>query len=504
MKGKLSDHPLAELIREISTKRLSGTLRLENAQARAAIYFERGTVVFAASNIRSLRLGQYLSKNNLVSKKELGSFGANGSDIALAKALSAKGALTQTQADGLLANLVADVLRVALLWTDGNWEFDQRAHLGEDVRINIDVRTLMREAAYRLPLKFVSMRFRNPAETLSRAPHTDEDQTLLPAESFLLSRLDSPTPLEQLVAVSGLRELDALRTIYGLALGGAVNGHFWQPAFREVARGVDEPEDAEPSAAEPAAAVPWTLEKDDTDLLQFLERVEAAEDHYDVLDLTSNVGADQIKEVYYTLARRYHPDRFHLKSGTPLHVRLSAAFANVTQAYETLSDQTARASYDATLERKRKFSGSPSRPSKPARQKDSAAAAGVSDLDTNVGDAEQEFQDGLAALQEDRADVALPHFAAAARMNPSDARYRAYYGRALAASERTRRLAENEILAAVRIDPSNALFHTMLAELYFDLKFLKRAQTELERALQLDPNSATANQLRRKMQRSRR
>ena len=502
MKGKLSDHPLAELIREISTKRLSGTLRLENAQARAAIYFERGTVVFAASNIRSLRLGQYLSKNNLVSKKELSSFGTNGSDIALAKALSARGALTATQVDGLLANLVADVLRVALLWIEGNWEFDQRAHLGEDVRINIDVRTLMREAAYRLPLKFVSMRFRNPAETLSRAPHTDEDQTLLPAESFLLSRLDSPTPLEQLVTVSGLRELDALRTIYGLALGGAVNGHFWQPAFRDVARGADEPEEAEPSAADQAAPVPWTLEKDDTDLLQFLERIEAAEDYYDVLDLTSNVEADQIKEVYYMMARRYHPDRFHLRSGTSLHSRLSAAFAKVTQAYETLSDQTARATYDATLERQRKFTGAPSKPAKPAKQKDSAAAD-VSDLDTDVGDAEQEFQDGLAALREDRTNVALPHLAAAARMNPSDARYRAYYGRALAASERTRRLAENEILAAVKIDPSNALFHTMLAELYFDLKFLKRAQAELERALQLDPNSASANQLRRKMQRTR-
>src|SRR5687767_15525560 len=83
MKGQLADHPLAELIREISTKRLSGTLRLENAQARAVIYFERTTVVFAASNIRNLRLREYLSKNNLISKKELTSMGANGSDIAL-------------------------------------------------------------------------------------------------------------------------------------------------------------------------------------------------------------------------------------------------------------------------------------------------------------------------------------------------------------------------------------------------------------------------------------
>ena len=502
MKGKLSDHPLAELIREISIKRLSGTLRLDKAQARTAIYFERGKTVFAASNIRNLRLREYLSKNNLISKKELSSFSTNGSDIALAKVLWANGALTQTQTDGLLANLVADVLRVALLWTDGNWEFDQRSHLGEDVRINIDVRTLVREAAHRLPLKFVGSRFRNAGETLSRAPHTAENQTFLPAESFLLSRLDAPTPLDQLMAVSGLRELDAFRTVYGLALSGVINGHFWQPAFREVAKVADEIEEPEQNPAEQAATVRWTLEKDDTALHQFLDRIESAEDHYEILDLTPNAEASQVKEVYYMLARSYHPDRFHFKSGTPLHSRLSSAFAKVTQAYEALSDPTSRASYDATIERKRQFSGAPLKPPSPKGKGDPLWA----DLPRREGestDAEEEFREGVNALQQDRLDVALPQLASAARSNPSDARYRAYYGRALAASEQTRRLAENEILAAVKIEPANALFRTMLAELYFDLKFLRRAQAELDRALQLDPNNAGANQLRRKMARSR-
>ena len=502
MQGKLSDHPLAELIREISTKRLSGTLRLDNAQARTAIYFERGTVVFAASNIRNLRLREYLSKNNLVSKKELTSLGANGSDIALAKALSAKGALTQTQAEGLLANVVADVLRVALLWTDGNWEFDHRAHLGEEVRLNIDVRKLMREAAYRLPLKFVGMRFKNRSETLSRAPHTAGDQTFLPAEGFLLSRLDAPTPLEQLVAVSGLRELDALRTIYGLALGDVIKGHSWQPAFRDGVKGAEDTEPPEPVATEHVAPMPWTIEKDDHDLHQFLERIESAEDHYEVLDLTPNAGAEQIKEVYYMLARSYHPDRFHLKAGTSLNSRLSAAFARVTQAYETLSDPTTRSTYDASLERQRQFSGVRSKPKAGTAEEDPS----VSDdalYDNDSIDPEQEFREGMGALQQGRFQVALPHLAAAARMNPSDARYRAYYGRALAGSDPTRRLAENEIIAAVKLDPSNALYRTMLAELYFELKFIRRAQAELDRALQLDPNNAGANQLRRKMERTR-
>ena len=45
--------------------------------------------------------------------------------------------------------------------------------------------------------------------------------------------------------------------------------------------------------------------------------------------------SERNKETYYAMARRYHPDRFHIKSGTKVHAEISSAFARVTQAYET-------------------------------------------------------------------------------------------------------------------------------------------------------------------------
>ena len=106
-------------------------------------------------------------------------------------------------------------------------------------------------------------------------------------------------------------------------------------------------------------------------------------------------------------------------------------------------------------------------------------------------------------MKEDRMDAAISYLAAAARLAPQEARYRAQYGRALGATEQTRRLAENEIQAAVKLDPSSANFRTMLAELYFDLKFHRRAQTEVERALALDPSNEPARSLLRKLEKSR-
>ena len=37
------------------------------------------------------------------------------------------------------ANQVGDVLRLALLWTDGAWEFDSRVRLADDIRVQIDM-----------------------------------------------------------------------------------------------------------------------------------------------------------------------------------------------------------------------------------------------------------------------------------------------------------------------------------------------------------------------------
>jgi len=116
--------------------------------------------------------------------------------------------------------------------------------------------------------------------------------------------------------------------------------------------------------------------------------------------------------------------------------------------------------------------------------------------------AEWSFQEGFGALKQGRFNAALPHLAAASLLAPHEPRYRAYYGRALSANENTRRQAEGELQAAVTLDPANAVYRTMLAELYFDLNFHRRAKAELDRALALDPNNPSAHSLLRKLESS--
>ncbi len=493
MKGKLTDQPLVELIREISSKGFSGTLRLQHERAQSAIYFEEGQLVFAASNLRTLRLRAYLEKGTLVTKQRLANFAENIPDLRLASVLHSTGVLDGEQVNALMASLVVDVLRVVLLWNDGTWEFDQRARFNETFRASLDVPSLLREASHRMPSKFVTSRFRNPNEIFARNAMASNIKEFLPVETSVLSHLAAPTKLKELIAASGLPDSEAHRILYGLTLSGHLMREYWQNAFRTEA--VTRPAHLDSGAL--SAAQPEKPDEE-TDLKQFLERVNNAADHYELFELPSKADASDVKDAYYGLARRYHPDRFHLKSGTSLHIDLGSAFARVTQAYETLMDARTRAIYDSALERAKQFKLSEEKAPSAPEESDFDAA-----YEADAEHPEHNFREGFAAFQQGRINAAINHLGVAARQAPNEARYRAYYGRALAAGERTRRLAEAELQAAVRLEPSNATYHTLLAELYLELQFHNRAQTEVERALSLDPNNAAANSLQRKLQKSR-
>jgi curved DNA-binding protein CbpA len=329
-----------------------------------------------------------------------------------------------------------------------------------------------------------------------------------PAEGFLLSRLDKPLKLEELVLLSGLPEPDVHRVIYGLALSNLVIREYWPNAFRtDIPKpGKEQPATPAPPAttqAEPTSN--WLAASvEDEDLELFLTRLKTATNHYEVLELPLSAKLGEIKEAYYGMARRFHPDRFHLKSGTQLHGQLSSAFARVTQAYETLTNPNVRAGYDNALTRARKFAEAEAKANKAQRAAEAAEGLDIDEdeSETGLGRAEYSFREGSGALEQGRINAAIKYLANAARLEPQNARYRAFYGRALAAEENTRRLAENEIQAAVKLEPANASYRTMLGELYFDLKFHRRAQAELDRALSLDPHNAAAKLLLRKIEKS--
>ena len=70
-------------------------------------------------------------------------------------------------------------------------------------------------------------------------------------------------------------------------------------------------------------------------------------DHYRTLGLQPNASKSDVKNAYFRLAHRYHPDH-HPKADTAGRVAAAAAFRRVKDAYDVLYDDDRRALYDRT------------------------------------------------------------------------------------------------------------------------------------------------------------
>ena len=496
MNGQLSEQPLAELIREISTRSLSGRLRLEHERVHAVAYFEDGKFLYAAANMRTMRIREYLTKAEVVSDQDLAQIDERVSDTDLIKVLCTKKLLSPVVAEQIQARQVADVLRLALLWTDGGWEFESRSRLNEQFDLKIDLDALLLEASRRLPPKFAVSRFTNAAEIITPINEPLVNGNLLPAEVFLLSRVDRPTTVRDLVAVTGLGQEETLGHLYALTLLGLLKREYWPTGFRGEQPGPKKV--VAPPAPPPPVERPTTQDAEPQDVENFVVRVKNAQTHYEALGVGREVSAAELKTVYYQLARRYHPDRFR-KRDAGLIARIESAFARITQAYDTLHDEKLRASYDAKLAARKRVEqivdASP-KVSAPAAEP-VPVAADTEPVVTAAERAATQFKEGLMALEQGQKRVALGMFASAARAVPNEPRYRASYGQLLAGNESTRRAAEAELSAAIKLDPKNTEYRMMLAELYRDLGLKLRAKGEAERAVAADPNNRKARELLR-------
>ncbi len=473
-KGELAQKPVAELIREIGEASASGALRLSRDRAKAVVYFENGDVAFAASNIRTHRLLEFLKRTGILDESAAGSFAPKATDDEVLNILVQSRRIRADRVGTIRAGHVAEVLRGVLLWIDGDWQFDPRVRIAGDTRVAIDVGRLLLESTRHLPATYLSSRFADTSEQLELAQANGQQPSLLPAEAFVLSRINGPTTVNELLSVSGMNEEETLQSLYALAICGVVKRAAWATPQFEGSAGAKVAVKSEDGADEQLD----TLE-------DFFARAELAATYYDLLGVGHQASADEVKNAYHSLARRFHPDRFH-QADAKLRNQIESAFARVAQAYDVLGDQSSRTTYDAQF----------AVPTSPSTSKAaSSEGAPASPQATTESRAESSFQKGVAATNQRQMQQAIRFFAEAASIEPRCARYRAEYGRALISDPKTRRLAEFELKAAIALDPDNTSYRVALAELYKALGLRRRAEGELQRALTVDPKNAAARTL---------
>jgi tetratricopeptide (TPR) repeat protein len=500
--GNLIDHPLAELFAEIGQSSLNGSLRLSRGEQKTIIYFDGGDAVFAVSNARQHRLFHLLLRGEKISVAELQTIPNFVNDVELKVNLIKKGLFTEQELKEFFVRQVSQVLLDALSWSDGNWIFSPAVRVKGDIRVAVDVPDMLFSYARAVPVDKVRRRFKSFQELFTPRAELPAQINLLPQEAFVFSRFDGGLlSVEEVQKLAGLSELETLKILYVLWLGGFLARRKWQSAISDEKLAailsakfqlkskahMPNPVQAKKVEEKPAAVEQEKSSKEEAkpelSLEEFLERVETASSYYELLDVPADAEVSEIKSVYFHLAKRFHPDLFYRRVEDDLHRRIQNAFSELAHAYETLRNKESREIYDFKL--RKEIANLPKRP------KDAPEDA-QSRLAMIEQQAAESFDHGFDLIMEDEYEEAIPYLARAVHLVGGNARYRAYYGKALSANKETYHQAEAEFQAALRLEPDNVDYRLMLAELFIKIGLMKRAEGELKRILAKSPNHREA------------
>lgn len=519
MQGQLSDKPLSTLIRALAHKNASGLLRLSRGKTIKAIFFESGAPTFAISNVAQEQLDYKLVRDGRVTQAQIDEAKQHADKAnKLGATLVERGALSAEQLRQTVQEQVKEIILSLFTWEQGEYIFDERMRAVHEIPLTARVTDLLLEGARQAADNQQFHKQVAPTEGVVVRASLDKDLLdsgkLMPIESYVLSRIESPTVIGEVGALSGLPDEEAQRAICALVASG----------FLRLMGDEKEDEVAEPATSD-------SVEKLREDIARKLNFYSSA-DFYEILEIGRQATTGEIKAAYYQLAKKYHPDRYRQAEHAELRGRLENLFAKITEAYETLSNSGSRSSYDLKL---RKSNPSPSKSSAPvslpqttplpkpviptAKTPSANLAAGgdtgslpnspsapltppspasvvISETKTQgtttPQSAEFYYQQGRARLDRKDYHAAVHMLREAVKIDSSKAIYHFHLGVALIRNPRTRRDADTHLAQAAELDKYNAQLRVKLGMLYKETGLKKRAEHYFKEALSLDPDNRAA------------
>jgi hypothetical protein len=159
----------------------------------------------------------------------------------------------------------------------------------------------------------------------------------------------------------------------------------------------------------PVAAEVRALIKDRTALLG------QGADYFSLLGVTAETSPDQIRKVYFGLARQLHPDRLTALGIEDTDREAQRLFAQINTAFAVLSSPMRRTEYARML-----LAG--------GEEAVRAQQDQAEEITRRILTAEEKFRIGEMALRRDQLDVALEHFKQAVELNPDEADHHALLG----------------------------------------------------------------------------
>lgn len=537
MKGQLSEGVLPGLLRDLYVGRQTGVLRCTRGEERRNIRFRRGHIVNADTNVQGKQLGEVLVEQTWITAAQFtaATDTVKTSGRRLGEVLIERGALTSERLEDALALHVRDIVARVFAWTEGAYEFEAEPEAAApELTLKLSTGELILEAVRQVSDPDV---IRYALGDLDRLLGLSSDPllrfqkvALSPTDGFVLSRVDGTLSAREVMQMIPLPAEETQKSLFGLLCTGIIE---YPPDAPKKARSTaaepalpvgsaapktapgtvpaappspagrpplvaSAPPPTQPAPASPpapAVAVPAKSPAVDGRRKEIAEAFAGLKTrtHFEVLGIERGATEQQVKEAYFRLARRFHPDSHHDPTLADLVDQLEAVFIRLGEAYEILKTRNLRADYEERLARQRPRSESGTSapgPGAPAASGPSPGTAEASDPEEEKRAAEEAVRQATSLFEKEK------YYDAIQLLEPVldkiqgkvQIRGRLILAKAVMKNPKWVKRGEETLQGIVHDDPQNVEAHFLLGGIYRDMGLRARATAMFRKVLELKPD----------------
>jgi curved DNA-binding protein CbpA len=462
--GNIRDFSLSKILVYLSRNRKTGTLIVKIPAFTKKVFLDKGDAIFASSTYEDDRLGEMLIKAGKITIEQY------EESVKLLKIKNKRqgailvelGYLTPKDLFWGVKYQVKEIIYSLFPLEDAEYEFvEGEIPANEVITLKMSMGNLVYEGVKKIS-NLIRMKNELPDTESAFQLSTDpaslfQDIEFSPQDQKMLSMIDGKRTIKELIDSSSVGTFEALKTLYALWSTGTIE---------EKEKVIEKPEEAvtvedilKPFPEEEEAFV-----KRVDELYSNIEKLTANE----LLEINKNSDAETIKKNYYRLAKEFHPDRYFASNNPEIKDKLPAIFDAISQAYMLLKDDDARKEYFDSLGRIPK------------------------EEDLTPKDAEEQFRRGVEEFKKGNFWGAADAFKWAIKLNGENAKYWSHLSLAYSRMDKKLKDAEEALLEAIKLEPLNADHYANLGHIYLMAGMKKRAYSQFEKALKLDPGNAKA------------
>ena len=523
MKGTLSEGALPALLRAVYVGRKTGILHFTRGQDVRSVRFRQGHILSAQSSVPQEHLGEVLVRNELLTAPDLERAGVRKRSTGkrLGETLQEMGLIEREHLEDALALHVREVLLSVFSWNSGEYTLEESpdAAFQSEPTLKLSTGEMILETVRLLQNpEVVRAALGNPDRVLDLS--TDpllrfQTVTLSPTDGYVLSRVDGVMKARQIVEMIPLPQEEVEKSLYGLLCTGIIEfAPMVAKAAPELRRASGSPPNvgtpATPRSQSAAAAqeVEARRKEVETRRKEILEAFDGlkSKNHFEVLGIPRASSEAQVKEAYFQLAKRFHPDTHHDPAMDDLGPKLEAVFIRLGQAYEILRNPRTRGPYEADIvSRAPRFprpGGVPGQePGTPPKGSPAGASPPPPETPAPPADREQEVHRSFEAMIAAEKHIEQGKFWDAIQLleravlwleGRNLTRARVALGRSYAKNPKWAKQAETILKTAIADEPKKAEAHVVLGELYASQGLRSRAASAFRRALEIQPDRQDA------------